>query len=152
VRFTVAVDVHFPFLLPQFRYLDEGGAHIDWRVTNAKGVVVHDFGVHDGRKLWNHHYIGRSLEALAWKGVRQVVDDTGGGNARSMRSMLGTVIGMNIRDAEDETQLGAIRDAVAWMQGREFMLRVLLGVGPPSAAARALAIAQASADWWPELL
>ena len=128
VRFTKAVDIHYPFLLPPFLYTDEGGGHIDWSAKNDKGVLVHDFGPHEGRRVWNHHYIGRSLEALAWKGVQQVSDDIGGGNARSSRSMLGTIIGMNIRDAANASQLGVMRDAVAWKRGRGFMLRLLFGV------------------------
>jgi hypothetical protein len=45
--------------------------------------------------------------------------------------MLGTVIGMNMRDATNATvSIGAVRDPVAWLRGREFMLRVLLGVDP----------------------
>ncbi len=128
-------------MLSPFVYLDEGGGHIDWRSKNDLGVIVHDFGPHEGRRVWNHHYIGRSLEALAWKGVRQVSDDVGGGNARSSRSMLGTIIGMNIRDAANATQLGVTRDALAWKRGRGFMLRLLFGKDP-GAAERYLAAAE----------
>jgi hypothetical protein len=89
--------------------------------------MLHDFGPHEGRRVWNHHYFGRSLEALAWKGVRQSFNDIGGGNWRSSRSMLGTATGMNIRDAASSAQLGAVRDSTAWAHGREFMLRMLVG-------------------------
>ena len=86
VRFTVACDVHYPFLLPPYALLDEGRAIIDLEAKNGKGVAVHDFGPHEGRRLWSFHFFGRSLEALAWKGVRQNLDDAGGGNVRSSQS------------------------------------------------------------------
>ena len=110
-----------------------GGAHIDPERRNSKGVVEHEFGLHDGRRVWNHHYVARSLEASVWKGVRQVLDDFGNGNARTSRSMLGVALGVDAPDKSptlptEEPQ--AIRDDSAWRQGRQFMLTVLFGPPP----------------------
>ena len=127
VRFTIGADVHYPFLLAPYLLLDEGQGFIDWQAKNEKGVMVHDFGPHERRRLWNYHFFGRSLEALAWKGVRQTLDDTGGGNVRSSQSMLGTIKGMNARDVSPQSHIGVVRDGSAWEYGREFMLTMLIG-------------------------
>lgn len=130
VRFTVAVDIHSPFLLAPFAFMDERGVRINEQ-RNEKGILVHDFGPHAGRRIWNHHFMGRSLEALAWKGVRQYLDDGGGGNHRSSQGMFGTVARMNALQANVTNHLGTVRDGTAWKYGREFMLTVLFGLRPP---------------------
>ena len=62
-----------------------------------------------------------SRQATVWKGVRQVLDDFGGGNARSSRSMLGVALGA------DSLKTEVIVDDSLWRQSRSFMLTVLFG-------------------------
>lgn len=129
-------------------------ALIDPEYRDVWGVSEHDFGSHEGRQVWNYHFASRSLEvrnaallgrdalltpvqnfaqASVWKGVRQVLDDTGRGNWRSTHAMLGVALGGDVQDKSrslprDEPQ--AIRDDTAWRQGRAFMLTVLFGPAP----------------------
>ena len=124
------MDVHYPYLLEPYAYLDETGRVIQWGTKNDKGVLVHNFGPHEGRRIWNHHYFGRSMEALVWKGVRQNLDDTGAGNVRSSRSMVGTITSMNGQDYSAASRVGLVRNTTAWDSGREFLLTVLFGPKP----------------------
>ena len=74
-----------------------------------------------------------SCQAAVWKGVRQGLDDYGGGNLRSSKSVLDVALRVDLPDKSlslppEEPQ--AIRDDSAWRQGRAFMLTVLFGPAP----------------------
>ena len=65
--------------------------------------------------------------------MRQGLDDYGGGNLRSSKSVLDVALRVDLPDKSlslslDEPQ--AIRDDAAWRQGRAFMLTVLFGPAP----------------------
>ena len=131
-----------------------GRALIDPEYRDAWGVSEHDFGSHEGRQVWNYHFASRSLEvryiallergvllsrvhsvaqASVWKGVRQVLDDTGRGNWRSTHAMLEVALGGDSPDKSrslPRNEPQAIRDDNAWRQGRNFMLTVLFGPAP----------------------
>jgi hypothetical protein len=145
VRYTAAVDVHHPIVMAPFACLDEGGmmllpscvfeftasrlpAHlsadkgfIDPDKHNSKGLRAHNFGSHEGRRLWMHHYSMRSLEAALWKGLRQSIDDVGRGSVKTVEQML-----LGVRGGDSNVN-ASVFDDTAWRQGRGFLSLVLFG-------------------------
>lgn len=71
-------------------------------------------------------------QAVVWKGVRQVLNDLGDGNARTSQSMVGVAFGA----AAEQSSW----DDSAWLKGRSFILTVLFGQPRAKPAASSLSV------------